>query len=176
LQYLARTYDTKHIFTFESEKEQLKADQWNSFAQGDLGQTTTTALKYYRFLPVRHAFPTAQSHREMLRLYSVLESALQGKEYLVGDKYSIADMACWTQVNASMFIGVGDLSGWPALEAWCERIGTREAVKKAMSVPFVTEYGNSAVTKMLAEGGGFAKANDGLQTALRNALKEFSER
>jgi glutathione S-transferase len=171
LQYLARTYDTKHIFTFESEKQQVKADQWIAFAQGDLGQTTTTALKYYRFFPVRHAFPTAQSHREMLRLYSVLESALQGQDYLVEDKYSVADMACWTQVNASVFIGVGDLSRWPSLEAWCEKIEARAAVKKAMTVPFVTEYGNSAVTKMLAEGGEFAKANDQLQKALQNALE-----
>jgi hypothetical protein len=119
------------------------------------------------------------AHREMLRLYTVLDSALEGRDYLVGDrkgKYSIADMACWTQVNSSIFIGIGDLGRWPNLEAWSLRIEQRDAVKKAMEVPFKREYSNSSLKHMLAEGGGFAQANEVLQSALKQALEEYPER
>ncbi|RDI83733.1 hypothetical protein Vi05172_g6190 [Venturia inaequalis] len=176
LQYLASTYDTNHTLTFSSQKEQLKADQWVAFSQGEISPTSGRALRYYRFLPTRHAFPTAATHRDLCTVFSVLDSALKDRDYLVGDgrgMYSIADIACWGPVNASIFNGVGELTRWPALEAWAARIAEREAVKKALEVPFKREYGNAAVRKMLAEGGGFAKGDEALQKALQDALKEF---
>ncbi|QDS69638.1 hypothetical protein FKW77_009044 [Venturia effusa] len=178
LQYLAREYDRDHTVTFASDKEQLKAEQWVSFSQGDMSPTSSQALRYYRFLPTRQAFPTATTHRDLCAVFSVLNSALKDRDYLVGEgrgKYSIADMACWGPVNASIFIGVGELTRWPALEAWAARIAEREPVKKALEVPFKREYGNAGIRKMLAEGGAFAKGNEALQKALQDALKEFPE-
>jgi glutathione S-transferase len=179
LQYLVRTYDTKHLFMFESEQDQLKAEQWVSFSQGELSPTTTQALRYYRFLPTRQAFPTVANHRDVIRLYSILDGALKDRGYLVGEgkgKYSIADMANWSMVNSSIFIGVGDLSRWPALEAWRVRIEEREPVRKALEVPFKREYGNTVLKKLLAEGGEFAQGDKVLQKALKEALEEFPER
>jgi len=179
MQYLARHYDERGLFSFESEKDQLKAEQWISFSQGELSPVSSQALRYYRFLPTRQAFPTAMTHREMTRLYSVLDDVLKDREYLVGEgkgRYSIADMACWGAANSSMFIGVGDLKRWPALELWRARIAEREPVKKALEIPFKREYGNLAVMKMVAEGGDFAKEEEVLQRALKDALEEFPER
>lgn len=176
LQYLAKTYDTNHVLTFESEKEQLKAEQWVAFSQGDISPASSQALRYYRFLPTRQAFPTATTHRDLCTVFSVLESALKDRDYLAGEgrgKYSIADIACWGPVNASIFIGIGELTRWPALEAWAARIAEREAVKKALEVPFKRASGNAAIRKMLAEGGGFAKGDEVLQKALQDALEEF---
>ncbi|TID23476.1 URE2-nitrogen catabolite repression regulator [Venturia nashicola] len=178
LQYLGRTYDTNHTLTFESEKEQLKAEQWVSFSQGEISPVSSQALRYYRHLPTRQAFPTATTHRDLCTAFSVLDSALKDRDYLAGEgrgKYSIADIACWGPVNSSIFIGVGELTRWPALEAWAARIAEREAVKKAIEVPFKREYGNAATRKMLAEGGGFAKGDEALQKALQDALEEFPE-
>jgi glutathione S-transferase len=91
-------------------------------------------------------------------------------------KFSIADIACWGPVNSSIFVGVGELTRWPALEAWVARIDQREAVKKGLEVPFKRESGNVAVRKMLAEGGEFAKGDAVLQKALKDALEEFPAR
>lgn len=118
------------------------------------------------------------SHREICTAFSVLNSALQDRDYLAGEgrgKYSIADIACWGPVNSSIFLGVGELTRWPALEAWAARIAEREAVKKALQVPFKREVDNAAVRKLLAEGGDFAKGDEALQKALQNALEEFPE-
>lgn len=176
LQYLARTYDTNHTLTFESEKAQLKAEQWIAFSQGELSPASTQALRYYRFYPTRHAFPTATTHRELCTVFSVMDSALKDRDYLAGEgrgKYSIADIACWGPVNASIYSGVGESTRWPALEAWAAKIADREAVKKAIEVPFKREFGNAAFRKMLVEGGELAKGDDVLEKALQDALEEF---
>lgn len=143
-----------------------------------MSPTSSQALRYYRFLPIRHAFPTATTHRDLCTVFSVLDSALKDRDYLAGGgrgKYSIADIACWGPVNSSIFIGVGELTRWPALEAWAARIAEREAVKKALELPFKREYSNAAIRRMLAEGGEFAKGDEALQKALQKALEEFPE-
>jgi glutathione S-transferase len=108
-----------------------------------------------------------------------MEAALKDRDYLAGNgrgKYSIADIACWGLVNSSIFVGVGELTRWPSLEAWAARIDEREPVRKALEVPFKREYGNSVIRKLLAEGGGIAKGDEVLQKALKDALKQFPAR
>lgn len=105
-----------------------------------------------------------------------MNSVLIDRDYLAGDgrgKYSIADIACWGVVNCSIFAGVGELTRWPALEAWAARVEGREAVRKALEVPFKREAGNADVRRLLAEGGAFAKGEEVLQKALKDALEEF---
>jgi glutathione S-transferase len=130
-------------------------------------------------MPTRQAFPTANFHRELCGLYSVMEAALKERDYLAGEgrgKYSIADIACWGLVNGSIFMGVGELTRWPSLEVWAARIGEREPVKKALELPFKRDFGNAAVRKLLVEGGEFAQGNEVLQKALKSALEQFPEK
>jgi glutathione S-transferase len=138
---------------------------------------TVVNIRFYRLLPERHAFPIAFFHREMERLYGVLELGLAGRDYLVGDgrgKYSIADMACWTMVNTSIFIGVGELSPrWPNVAAWRDRIWARPAAQRAVNVPVPNVNGNEVVSRKLAEDEKFAKGHAELQMALNKALGEF---
>jgi glutathione S-transferase len=108
-----------------------------------------------------------------------MDAAMKDRDYLAGEgrgKYSIADIACWGPVNSSIFLGVGELTRWPALEAWAARIDKREAVKRALEVPFKREYGNAVMRKMLADGSGLAKGDEVLQKALKDALEEFPAR
>jgi glutathione S-transferase len=54
---------------------------------------------------------------------------------LAGSKYTIADIAnySWVQVGpAALEI---DLSEWPVLERWVEKIKEREAVKRGTFIP-----------------------------------------
>lgn len=105
-----------------------------------------------------------------------MDSALKDRDYLAGEgrgKYSIADIACWGPVDASIYSGVGELTRWPALEAWAAKIARREAVKKAIEVPFRREFGNAVFRKMLEEGSELATGDDVLEKALQNALGEF---
>lgn len=71
---------------------------------------------------------------ETRRLYNVLESRLCKADWLAGDKYTIADIACFTWVRSFPILEL-DLGDWPGLERWFERIRSRPAVHKGYQVP-----------------------------------------
>ena len=69
----------------------------------------------------------------------MLEARLseEGREYLVGKdrgKYSVADISTFTWVRWAPWAGV-DLSKFPELDAWRERIESRPSVQKGLLVP-----------------------------------------
>lgn len=70
---------------------------------------------------------------EAERLLNVLDRALAGSRYLIGDSYTIADIACypWTQAAAG-HLGL-NLGGKPAVQRWLELVGGRPAVERAMA-------------------------------------------
>lgn len=72
---------------------------------------------------------------ETKRLYSVLDTRLKESPYLAGSKYTIADIANYSWVQSSPLALNFDLSEWPALEKWVEKVGERDAVKKGKVVP-----------------------------------------
>jgi glutathione S-transferase len=60
-----------------------------------------------------------------------LAKQLEGKQYLMGDKFSVADAYLFTILNwagPSKF----DLSKWPAIVAYHKRVGARPKVQEAM--------------------------------------------
>ena len=60
-----------------------------------------------------------------------LDSELAGKDYLMGEHFSVADGYLFTVTNWSKPTGV-DISGYPNLQAWHARVGARPAVQEAM--------------------------------------------
>lgn len=72
---------------------------------------------------------------ETKRLFDVLESRLAKADWLVGDKYTIADIASYSWVRAAPpFLDI-QLDGWPGMKKWHDRIGERPAVQKAQTIP-----------------------------------------
>ena len=78
-------------------------------------------------LPKEHFIAVAD------RLLNVLDRALAGNQYVAGDSYTIADIACypWTQAAASHL--ELNLSGKPAVQRWLALVGDRPAVQRAMA-------------------------------------------
>lgn len=82
---------------------------------------------------------------EVKRLLHVLELHLTGKTYMVGEEYTIADMAIFpwvhqlrtgyinpgTKIKAADFLSVEE--SYPVLMAWCDRIHSRPAVQRGMT-------------------------------------------
>ena len=60
-----------------------------------------------------------------------VESELAGKQYLLGDQFSVADAYLFTVTNWAALTDV-DLSGFPNLLKYRERVGARPAVVEAM--------------------------------------------
>lgn len=54
--------------------------------------------------------------------------------WLVGDKFTIADLACFSWVNWAEWAGV-DVKEFKEVSRWVDRINSREAVKRGLDVP-----------------------------------------
>ncbi|MDB5962205.1 MAG: glutathione S-transferase [Massilia sp.] len=56
---------------------------------------------------------------------------LEGRDYLVGNRFSVADGYLFVMLTWTDKVGI-DLSKWPALQAFKERIAARPAVQQAL--------------------------------------------
>ena len=60
-----------------------------------------------------------------------LEEKLAGRQYLMGDKFSAADAYAFTILNWSKGLKI-DLSTWPNVKAYYERVGQRPKILETM--------------------------------------------
>lgn len=67
------------------------------------------------------------------RLLGVLDTRLEGREWIVGDDYSVADMICWPWVLIAKPLGA-ELAAFPHLSAWRARVKERPAVQRAVDL------------------------------------------
>jgi glutathione S-transferase len=92
------------------------------------------ANHFRAFAPVYSAYGIKRYTDETKRLYGVLEIRLSKADWLAGDKYTIADMAnyAWTRFGSWVDI---DMSEFPGVQKWLQRIEERPAVQRARKVP-----------------------------------------
>ena len=63
--------------------------------------------------------------------FDYLSRRLAGKNYLLGEKFSVADAYLFTVLNWSGFVGV-DLGRWPVLKTYHSRVAARPRVQEAL--------------------------------------------
>ena len=73
--------------------------------------------------------PTAVGYRGMDALLDVIEAALKGKTYLMGDQFTAADVVTGSGLRFGM--GFGMIPKRPALVEYVGRLSAREAFKRA---------------------------------------------
>jgi GSH-dependent disulfide-bond oxidoreductase len=81
-------------------------------------------------------YATNRYRRKLERHYAVLDRHLGGRPYLVGDSYTIVDMAAWGWVDRAGYNLKQDapLDRWSNLKLWFGNIDSRPAVARASSV------------------------------------------
>jgi glutathione S-transferase len=62
---------------------------------------------------------------------NTLNRTLQGRDYLVGKQYTVADLNTASVIGLSAFVGV-DLGAFPNVQAWLNRVQGRPAFAKSM--------------------------------------------
>ena len=70
---------------------------------------------------------------EYERLLAVMDRRLTGRDWLVGDSYSIVDMICWPWILIAKPLSAS-LEPFPALSAWRQRVKERPAVQRAVNL------------------------------------------
>jgi GSH-dependent disulfide-bond oxidoreductase len=90
------------------------------------------AHHFRNYAPEKIAYGIDRYTKEVNRLYGVLDKQLGEQEFIAG-KYSIADMACFPWARVWKNQGQ-DITEFPNVAAWLERIGTRKAVQRALAI------------------------------------------
>ena len=130
------------------------------------------ANHFYRLAKERIPYPTQRYVGETERLYGILDNELKDKDYLVGGKYSIADIANFGWVNMSYFAGV-DLARFPNLEKWWARINARPAVQRGIAIPSPGKNFNTAYQKRLKDEDGFKESEQKFKELADKAKEQY---
>lgn len=128
--YLAEKYGR---FMPKDVRGRYEVIQWVMFQMGGIGPMQGQANVFFRYAPEKIPYAIERYQTETKRLYRVLETQLEGREYLCGE-YSIADIANWSWVSLHFWAGV-DIDDLPNLKSWVERIRARPAVQRGIVIP-----------------------------------------
>lgn len=83
--------------------------------------------------------PMERYRDETMRLLGVLDKHLEGRTYMVGEAYSIADIAIWPWINTLRgFYEAGDaleMSSFANVVRWADLCSERPASKAAINIP-----------------------------------------
>jgi glutathione S-transferase len=110
---------------------------------------------------------------ETERLAGVLDKHLQNNEYIVGNKYSIADINSFGWVNILRFSGV-DIDKFPSLKAWWERVLARPAVVRGLSIPSRSPMGNDQYLQRRKDDKEFAEKEDQKYAEIQAAKDKYN--
>jgi glutathione S-transferase len=103
------------------------------FQMGGVGPMQGQSNVFFRYFPEKIPSVIARYQNETKRLYTVLDTRLADREYLVGD-YSLADIANYSWVSIHWWAGV-DVDDLPNLKRWMDKIAARPAVQNGVLVP-----------------------------------------
>lgn len=117
-----------------TDRGRYEALQWLMFQMGGLGPMLGQAHHFLRFAPEAVPYAIKRYADEARRLYGVLETHLEGRQWLAADQYTIADIAAfpWIACHGDQQI---DLAHYPNVQAWFDRIAARPAVQRGLKVP-----------------------------------------
>lgn len=109
---------------------------------------------------------------ETERLYGILDARLEHHDYLVGDRYSIADIANFSWVNVAYFAGIR-LHDFPHLHRWWERVHARPAVQRGIAVPSPSKLVNAAYQGRVRDEPEFKEEEDRLAKVGEQAKEQY---
>ncbi len=107
--------------------------EWVMWQMGGLGPMLGQAHHFLKFNPGKAPYAEERYGTEARRLYAVLDTRLEGRDFIVGE-YSIADMAAWPWISRYEWQGI-DLADFPNVRSWYRRILNRPAVQRGYQVP-----------------------------------------
>jgi glutathione S-transferase len=101
--------------------------------QETLNYLTSEIHKSYSPLFRPDVLPAVREERlaYLAKRYALIEKQLEGRTYLSGDRFTVADAYLFTLTRWARAVKL-DLSGFPNLEAFQKRVGSRKAVLEAL--------------------------------------------
>lgn len=135
LQYLGRKTGK---FYPRDERARVEVDEWLFWQMAGVGPMFGQASHFRNYAPnlvddpEKIAYSVSRYNNEVNRLLGVLERRFDGRDFLAGE-YSIADIAAFPWVKIAGVFNQ-DMSNFPRVQAWLERIAERPAVQRGVVV------------------------------------------
>ncbi|MDR5881831.1 glutathione S-transferase family protein [Caballeronia sp. LZ032] len=110
---------------------------WLMFIASGLGPFSGQAVHFQYAAPEGLDYAVNRYRREVDRHYQVLEDHLKGREFIVGNAYTIADMSAWGWLDRASRVlknSEDPLGPYPELKRWFAQIDARPAVARARAV------------------------------------------
>ena len=126
VQYIADQAPDKHLAPANGTFERYKLQEWLSFIGTELHKTFSPL-----FTPGTPAETKAAALERLQSRLKWVEGELAGKQYLMGDTFTVADAYLFTVTNWGQYVGL-DLAPFANLVAYRARVAARPAVVAAM--------------------------------------------
>jgi GST-like protein len=129
LMYLGRKFGALYP---KDERARVAVDEWLTWQVANVGPVFGQNNHFRNYAREKVAYAIERFANEVHRLYRVLNTRLDGRDYVAGD-YSIADIALFGWVRNWESRGV-DIAEFPNVKAWHDRVDARPAVQRGLKV------------------------------------------
>jgi len=126
IQYLAEHKPQANLLPPAGTLERARVQEWLNFIGTELHKTLAAL-----FNPSISPEAKGKTIETFGKRLGFVDKALQGKEYLTGNTFSVADAYLFTIVNWAPMLKI-DLSPWPTVVQFQKRVANRPAVQKTL--------------------------------------------
>jgi glutathione S-transferase len=126
VQYIADLAPTKNLAPAAGTLSRYRLQEWLTFIGTEIHKTYSPFFNSAMPDEAKAIFKSKLESR-----YEWLNRELEGKEYLMGDHFTVADGYLFTVTNWAKPVGI-DLSPYPNVQAWHARVGARPHVQEAL--------------------------------------------
>lgn len=126
VQFLADLVPEKQLAPLAGSFERYRLIEWLNYISTEL---------HKGFSPLFNSGASPEERDNAIAALSVrfghVARSLEGRDYLLGERFTVADAYLFTVLNWTGFTGI-DLAPWPPLQAFQARVGSRPAVRQAL--------------------------------------------
>jgi glutathione S-transferase len=126
VQYIADQVPAKNLAPTAGTMARYRLMEWLNFITSELHKGFSPL-----FNPAMPAEAKALASAKLVERLTWVDSQLAGKQYLMGDSFTVADAYLFTVAGWSKYVGV-DISGLANLGAYMGRVAARPAVQEAL--------------------------------------------
>lgn len=128
LQYLADTNPQAKLVPPAGTLDRARLQEWLNFTSSELHKTFSPFFGGHK----PEGDDKARAEAALVRRIGDVEAALaDGRPFILGEAFSVADAYLFVVLNWTKFIGV-DLGRWPHVQAYHGRLAKRPSVRAAM--------------------------------------------
>jgi glutathione S-transferase len=126
VQYIADRVPEKQLAPPAGSMERVRLQEWLNFITSEIHKTFSPLFNKQASEDWR-----AAARALLDRRIDYVAKALEGRDYLMGETFTVADCYLFTTLNWSHWVKI-DLTRWPGVTAYLKRVGARPAVQAAL--------------------------------------------